>query len=91
MLIFDQLTNTWSEENVNIAMSNFAFANFVQTGSVSFIIGNVRWNGNSKETIVRYQASKMFMWIFFIFHSLLFFRRVMDGLSTLAWPCLIMT
>ena len=57
MLVFDRGSNTWSETSTG-AMSAFSGANFVQSGSVSFIIGNVKWGGNGKETIVRYEASE---------------------------------
>ena len=57
MIAFDQVANQWSDETINAALHGFTQANFVQTGSVSFIIGNVKWSGSDKEIIVRYQAS----------------------------------
>ena len=73
MLVFDRSSNTWSETS-NGAMSEFTQANFVQSGSVAFIIGNVKWGGNGKETIVRYEASKVpvifnFSLILYYLHS----------------------
>ena len=58
MLAFDQVTNQWSPDGQRGAMSNYGQANFVQTGSVSYIIGNVEWDANGKETIVRYEPSE---------------------------------
>ena len=57
MIAFDQVANQWSDETINAALHGFTQANFVQAGSVSFIIGNVKWSGSDKEIIVRYQAS----------------------------------
>ena len=67
MLAFDQVTNRWSDDGKHGQMSDFSQANFIQSGSVSFIIGNVKWNG--KETIVRYHASKM-CFVYFLDNAL---------------------
>ena len=85
-MAFDQVTNKWSDETINAAMSDFQQTNFVQSGSVSFMIGNVQWNGNGKDTIVKYQASKMCFLCIFSIMLFLHSRRGMDGPSTPDWP-----